>query len=85
VVCERKQTDFEKIGSSTYEAEFEITLRNRKAEAITVEVHEPVGGTWRMLQSSHAAQKTGAWAARFDVPVAAEGTAVLTYRVRVEY
>jgi hypothetical protein len=85
VVCERKQTDFEKIGSATYEAEFEIMLRNRKKAPITVEVHEPVGGTWRMLRSTHPAQKTGAWAARFDVPVAAEGEATLTYRVRVEY
>lgn len=85
VVCERKQTDFEKIAASTYEAEFEIVLRNRKKVPVTVEVHEPVGGTWRMLRSSHPAQKTGAWAARFDVPVAAEGESTLTYRVRVEY
>ncbi len=85
VVCERKQTDFEKIAASTYEAEFEIVLRNRKKAPVTVEVHEPVGGTWRVLRSSHPAQKTGAWAARFDVAVAAEGEATLTYRVRVEY
>lgn len=85
VVCERKQTDFQKIGDSSYEAEFEIALRNQKATAVTVEVHEPIGGTWRMLRSSHAAQKTGAWAARFDVPVAAQGSATLTYRVRVDF
>ena len=85
VVCERKQTDFEKISASVYEIEFEITLRNHKATPIAVEVHEPVGGTWRMLQHTHPWTKTAAWAAQFDVPVPAEGTSVLRYRVRVEY
>ena len=68
-----------------YEIEYEITLRNHKANAITVEVNEPIGGTWRMLRSSHQWTKTDAWAAGFTVPVATEGTAVLKYRVRVTY
>lgn len=85
VVCERKQTDFTKIASSVYEFEYEITLRNHKASAIQVEVNEPVGGSWRMITSSHQWTKDSAWAANFTVPVAAEGTAVLKYRVRVTY
>jgi len=85
VVCERRQTDFEKIGANTYEIEYEITLRNHKAAPIAVNVNEPIGGTWRMLRSSFPSTKTDAWAAAFDVPVAADGTAVLTYRVRVTY
>ena len=85
VVCERNQVDFEKIGGMTWELEYEITLRNHKAIPIVVEVNEPIGGTWRMLQSSHEWTKTAAWASRFTVPVAADGTAVLKYRVRVSY
>jgi len=85
VVCERKQTDFQQISSTVYEFEYEITLRNHKANAITVEVNEPIGGTWRMLQSSHAWTKTEAWAAQFIVPVAVDGTSVLKYRTRVTY
>jgi hypothetical protein len=85
VVCERKQTDFEKIASNVYELEYEITLRNHKATAVSVEVNEPIGGTWRMLRSSHEWTKTDAWASQFMVPVAADGTAVLKYRVRVTY
>jgi hypothetical protein len=38
-----------------------------------------------MIHSSHEWTKTAAWAAGFTVPVAAEGTAVLKYRVRVTY
>jgi hypothetical protein len=85
VVCERKQTDFEKIASNVYEVEYEITLRNHKSAPVAVEVNEPIGGTWRMLQSSHQWTKTSAWASQFAVPVAADGTAVLKYRVRVTY
>jgi hypothetical protein len=85
VVCERKQTDFQKIAGSTYEVEYEVTLRNHKATPVTVEVNEPIGGTWRMLQSSHEWSKTSAWAAQFTVPVSADGAAVLKYRVRVTY
>jgi hypothetical protein len=85
VVCERKQTDFQQISSNVYEFEYEITLRNHKANAITVEVNEPIGGTWRMLRSSFAWTKTEAWAAQFVVPVAVDGTSVLRYRTRVTY
>ena len=85
VICERKQTDFEKISSGIYEIEYEITLRNHKAAPITVEVNEPIGGTWRMLQSSHKWTKTEAWASQFVVPVAVDGMSVLRYRVRVTY
>jgi hypothetical protein len=85
VVAERKQIDFEKIATSVYEMEYEIVLRNHKANAITVEVNEPIGGTWRIIRSTHEGTKTDAWAAQFKVPVAADGEATLRYRVRVNY
>jgi len=85
VVCERKQIDFEKIAAGTYEVEYEVTLRNHKAVPASVEVNEPIGGTWRMLRSSFEWTKTAAWAAQFTVPVPADGTSVLKYRVRVTY
>jgi hypothetical protein len=85
VVCERKQTDFRKIATNVYELEYEITLRNHKATAVSVEVNEPIGGTWEMLSSSHKWTKTDAWASQFMVPVAADGGGVLRYRVRVTY
>ena len=44
VVCERKQIDFQKIGTNVYEVEYAITLRNHKTTPITVEVNEPIGG-----------------------------------------
>ncbi len=85
VVCERKQTDFRRLSDRLYEMEFEITLRNHKDAAITVEVNEPIGGDWEMLQSSHKWIKTDAWAARFQVPVEKDGTSVLKYRIRARW
>ena len=85
VVCERNQVDYEKIATNVYELEYEITLRNHKTTAVSIEVNEPVGGTWRMISSSHPSTKSSAWAAQFKIPVAADGTTVLKYRVRVTY
>jgi hypothetical protein len=87
VVCERKQTDFQRyqLAANTFEMAYEITLRNHKTIPVTVEVNEPIGGDWRMLQSSHPFTKTAAAAAQFMVPVAADQSVVLKYRVRVTY
>jgi hypothetical protein len=85
VTSERKQTDFEKVASNVYEVEHEITLKNHKTTPVTVEVNEPVGGTWRMVRSTFEWTKTSAWSAQFVVPVAVDGTSVLRYRVRVTY
>jgi hypothetical protein len=85
VVAERKQTDFERIADNVYEMAFEIRLRNHKATPISVQVNEPIAGDWRMLSSSYPAKKTEAFAAQFDVPVAAGAESVLQYRVRVRW
>ena len=83
VVSERKQIDYKRIDTHTWEMEFEITLRNHKDSAITVEVNEPIGGDWEMLRSSYKYTKTAAWAAQFRVPIDKNGISVLKYRIRV--
>ena len=85
VICERKQIDFEKIATNVYEVEYEVVLRNHKTTPVTVEVNEPVGGTWRVLRSTHPYTKTDAFAAQFMIPVGADGSTRLNYRVRVTY
>jgi len=85
VVEERKQTDFQTLGRRSFEVAYEITIRNHKPEPITVEVNEPIGGDWTMEASNFKYEKTAAFAARFTVPVAANGEAVLNYRVRVRF
>jgi hypothetical protein len=85
LVGSRKQTDWKKIASDSYEAAFEITLRNHKKEDVTVKVVEPVPGDWKMLESSLPFTRSEAFAAQFLVPVPKDGEAKLTYRVRMRY
>jgi hypothetical protein len=85
IVAERKQTDFRSFGPRSYEMAFEVALRNHKPEPITVLVNEPIGGDWSILESTFKWEKTAAFAARFTVPVAANGESILKYRVRVRW
>lgn len=85
VVGTRKQTDWKKIAYDTYEAAFEISLRNHKKEDVVVKVIEPIPGEWTMLNSSHAYKKTEAFTAEFSIPVAKDKETKLTYRVRMRF
>ena len=85
VVSERKQVDFEKIASNVYEMEYEVVIRNHKTTPVSVEVNEPIGGTWRVIRTSHEYTKTDAWAAQFNLQMPADGTTTLKYRIRVTY
>jgi len=85
IVAERKQTDYKVIARNVYEYAYEIKIRNHKDSAINVIVNEPIGGDWEMISSTFEAKKTAAFAAQFNVPVAKDGEATLSYRVRVRY
>jgi hypothetical protein len=85
VVCERKQTDYKKLATNLSEVEYEITLRNHKDVPVTVEVREPLGGDWEMINSNFTATKLDARTVGFEIPVSKDGTAKLTYRVRVKW
>lgn len=85
VVATRKQTDWKKIAYDTYEAAFEISLRNHKKEDVVVKVVEPIPGDWTMLSSSHEHKKTDAFGAEFNIPVPKDKETKLTYRVRMRY
>ena len=85
VVGSRKQTDWKKTAYDTYEAAFEISLRNHKKQDVIVKVVEPIPGDWTMLTSSHAYKKSEAFAAEFNIPVPKDREVKLAYRVRMRY
>jgi hypothetical protein len=85
VVCERKQTDYKKLASNLYEMEYAITLRNHKDGPVTVEIREPVGGDWGVVDSNYKWTKLDATTIGFSVPVDKDGSATLDYRVRVKW
>ncbi len=85
VVGDRRQMDYDVLGSCVSESSWEISLRNHKDEGSVVEVMEPVGGDWEIISSSHRAQKLDAHTFKFDVQVPARGEEKITYRVRVRW
>lgn len=90
VTADKKQTDFKKLpnpakGNSLFESAYEIVLKNAKKEPVTVTVQEPIPADWKILKSSHAAEKASSNTAVWHIEVPAEGKATLTYRVQVKY
>lgn len=85
VVGERKQMDYEQIGSCSSESAWQIDLRNHKDEKVDVDVVEPASGDWEIVSSSHKATKDDAQSFRFRVSVPAQGSARIEYRVRIRW
>jgi hypothetical protein len=85
VSATRRQTDWKKLASDTYEAGWEVIIRNHKDEDVTVKVLEPMSGDWKVVDSSLPSSKRDAQTAEFNVPVKKDGEAKLVYRVRVRY
>jgi hypothetical protein len=85
VVCERKTMDYKKLASNLFELEYQITLRNHKDGPVTVEVREPIGGDWDVVNSNYKWTKLDATTIGFTIPVVKDGTSTLDYRVRVKW
>ena len=85
VVGDRKQMEWNALGSCTSESSWEIELRNHKDTSERVEVYEPIGGDWEIVQASHKHVKKDAHTFTFDVDVPARGKTKVTYRVRVKW
>jgi hypothetical protein len=85
VVAERTRMDYERVSDRVHRTTWRVVLRNHKDDDVTVAVREPVGGDWRVTQSSHRYEKVSAEELVFRLPVAADGETTLTYTVEVRY
>ena len=85
VTAQPKQTEFEQISERVFEAAFEIEVKNAKKEPVTVTVAEQFPAQWKILEESLPHEKVQAFQAEWKVPVAAEGSTKLKYRVRVSF
>ena len=83
VVGERRQMEYKVISNCRSESAWQIDLRNHKSEPVEVDVIEPAGGDWEIVSSSHKAVKEDTSTFSFHVPVPANGTTRVEYRVRV--
>jgi hypothetical protein len=82
LVALRRQTDYRQTGTKPYVAEIAVTttLRNRTA---AIDVREPLAGSWKVLESTHAAERVNAGLLGFTVEVPAGGDVELRYRVQL--
>jgi len=84
IVGERKRTNFYKHPSQDLIREtFEIEVRNRSEETVTVKVVEPLfrWSNWEVQAPSHEFEKTDSQTIEFPVEVKADGTQTVTYTV----
>ncbi|MBK7396389.1 MAG: hypothetical protein IPJ34_08850 [Myxococcales bacterium] len=85
VVADRKQMSWHPMGTCNSESEWEISIRNHKDNAETVEIVEPAAGDWEIMTSSHPATKVDAHTFTFTVNVPKNGATKVTYRVAVKW
>jgi len=85
ITARAKQTDFEQVSDRIYENEYEIEIKNAKADKITVDLREQVPGDWKMIKESQEHKKLDSQTAGWLVDVPANGSTKLTYRVRMEF
>ncbi|MCL2220381.1 MAG: DUF4139 domain-containing protein [Chitinispirillia bacterium] len=84
IVVERTQLNFTQRTSRQTETDWQISVRNRKAEDVTVRLQETAGGQWEIRESSHKHEKVDAYSFRFDVPVKKGQEAVVKYKIRFD-
>jgi hypothetical protein len=85
VVGERKQTDFDALGTCQSESAWEISLRNHKDTAVEVEDWEPVSGDWQIVSESQKSRKEDAHTFVYTAKIPARGAVTIKYRVRVKW
>jgi len=83
---ERVQTDTQRRGRDIVSRSFEITLRNHKDEAITIDVIEdvPAWQEWKVRDASHRHEKRSARQLVFSVEVPAKGETKVSYTLRTD-
>lgn len=83
--AEEKMLKQTRISDRVEERSWEVELRNRKDEPVTIIVEKGLWGFWEITQSSHEAVRKDARTVRFSVPVAADSTTKLTFTARFSY
>jgi len=82
VAAERKQTDLRQVGKTVTEASYEITLTNRRKDAVDVTVIEHAEGDWEILKSSHPHQKKDSRTFEFTVRCDPDKPVTVGYTIR---
>ncbi len=84
ITAKRRQKEYRRISSVLYDTAWEIRLKNNKSEGVSVNIVEPLPGSWSITSSSHPYTKVDAFTVKFKVKVPAGKEVIVTYGARVE-
>jgi hypothetical protein len=85
IVAEERLMNQVRISKQVEERDYEIELRNRKEQPVTIEVEKKLYGFWEILESNFEYTKKDATTLLFAVPVGAGGEVILKFKVRFTY
>lgn len=84
VTAKRTQTDFKQLYGNQSESAWRVEVFNAKSRDVIVQLLEPMSGDWSIVEASRPHHKENAHTARWELPVPAKGSTLLTYRVRTK-
>jgi len=82
IKAEEKVVNQMRISKKVEEREFEIELRNHKAEDVVIKVEKRLWGFWEVTQASHEYKQKDASTLTFAIPVEAETTVKVKFTIR---
>ena len=85
IAAEERTMNQVRVSQKIEDRDMEIELRNRKDTPITVEVSKNLYGFWEILSTNFEYKKKDANTVEFQIPVGANQTAVVKYKVRYTY
>jgi len=85
ITAEEKMTDSRKITNKINEQDYEITIKNRKEEAISVNIEKYFGLNWKITSSNFDFKKVDASKVEWILPVDSDNETILKFTVRYEY
>lgn len=85
IVAEEKMENYKQISEKVYESTFILTLKNRKKEAVTINVIKNVGYNWEVKKNNFDYTKRDASSIEFNIPVQPDAEVELKYTLRYSY
>ena len=82
IAAERKQTDMRQVSKNVVETSYEITLTNRRKEAVDVTVIEHAQGDWEIAKSTHQERKKDSTTFEFTLHCEPDRPATVAYTIR---
>ena len=85
IAAEERIMNQNRISQKIEDRDMEIEIRNRKAEAVTIEVVKKLYGFWEILESDFEYEKKDANTIQFEIKAKANEKVLVKYKVRYNY